>query len=166
MCSSDLGGAPGMGTGAARPGRPASSPSNAPEDDSTSDDPTLKRLKTSESLGAGSMTRDEGQLTAKVLRREKVSNVDTKQLQSTHSDSMFQGSLLQSSVPSIRDVAKKANAEPQVKEEGEARFKARQLMLAPSTEEHPKTPESSHVKSESSPSPSPSASASVKPSSR
>ena len=185
--SDPFGGAPGMGA-ASHARKPASSDSNS--DSSDTDDPSLTRLKTSDSLGSGSMTRDEGQLTAKVLRREKISNVDTKKLPTSKTDSKFQGSLLQSSVSSISDVGQnsdngekphlnlqnvgaqpkadegeKENAAPP-KDEDDARFKARQLMLNPSGEGQAKTKEARRSKTDSSASPSPSPSVSASPSSR
>lgn len=172
-----------MGTGNTRGRKPADSDPNT--DDSNTDDPTLTRMRTKDSLGSGSMTRDEGQLTAKVLRREKISNVDSKQLPTGKTDTKFQGSLLQSSVSSISDVGEKThlnlqntylqpkadegekeNAEPPLKDENEARFKARQLMLNAATDEHTKTKEASRPKADSSASPSPSPSVSASPSSR
>lgn len=113
------------------------------------------------------MVRDEGQLTAKVLRKEKITNVDTKQLPTTKTDSKFQGSFIDSGVSSIRNVAAKKDAAPAVQNEEDARFKAQQLMFTPSTtEERIKAKESARTKADSSPSPSPSPSASGSPSSR
>jgi hypothetical protein len=74
------------------------------------DDPTLYRTKTKDGLAVGAMSRDEGQLTAKPRRREKISVVDsTKKLPTSGTDPKFQGSLLHSSVTSIDDVADKTN---------------------------------------------------------
>ena len=173
--------APGMG--ASTSGRPAKSDSSDDsESDSEVDDPTLYRMKTSEGVGAGELTRDEGELTRKPRRREKVSTVEsTKHLPTTGTDSKFQGSLIDSSVTSIRDVGGKTHLDLQTtrvqgtdkveaetpikdKDEGEARFKARQLML--STEEPANKKDSSQTKADSSPSPSPSPNRSASPSSR
>ena len=169
--------APGMGGS----GRPAKSGSDNSDTDSESDvdDPTLYRMKTSEGVGAGELTRDEGELTRKPRRREKVATVEsTKHLPTTGTDSKFQGSLIDSSVTSIRDVGAKTHLDLQTrplgndkpeaktpaKDEGDARFKARQLML--STEEPANKKDSSQTKADSSPSPSPSPNRSASPSSR
>jgi hypothetical protein len=173
-----------MGTGSRK--KPASSDANDDGDSSDTEDPTLHRLRTKDSLASGAMSRDDGELTAKLRKREKVSNVEsTKQLPTSKTDSKFQGSLLQSSVSSISDVGEKAhlnlqnvqlqpkaedsekeNAEAPVKEENEARFKARQLMLNASPEEHPKNAEPPRAKAASAASPSPSPGASASPSRR
>ncbi len=174
-------GAPGMGAGStSHPGK--SSGSDSSEGDSSDvDDPTLYRMKTKDSVASGAMSRDDGELTRRLKKPEKVLNVEsTKQLPTSKPDPKFEGSLLQSSVGSIRDVGAKThlelqtkgdgseteNAEPPIKDEGEARFKARRLMLNPSTEEQTKKTESPRTKADSSSSPSPSPSASVTPSSR
>ena len=138
------------------------------------DDPSLQRLKSSDSLGQGTMSRDDGQLTAKVRRREKVSHVEsTKQLPTSGIDPKFQGSLLHSSVSSITDVGEKttsnatgpeAGASPAAEDESDPRFKAKQLVFTPMTKDESKTQESPRTKADSSPSPSPSPSASVTPS--
>ena len=137
------------------------------------DDPTLTRLKGKDSLASGIMSRDEGQLTAKVLRREKISKVEsTKQLHTSGTDPKFQGSLLHSSVGSILDVSEKANsntsadADDDAKDEGDPRFKAKRLVFTPMTDEESKKSDSPRIKADASPSPSPSPSASVTPSSR
>jgi hypothetical protein len=138
------------------------------------DDPTLMRLKGKDSLAAGSMSRDEGQLTAKARRREKISQVEsTKQLHTSGIDPKFQGSLLHSSVGSIRDIGEKAattntsaDTDTEVKDEGDPRFKAKSLMLTPATEEESKKSDSPRIKADASPSPSPSPTASVTPSNR
>jgi hypothetical protein len=144
------------------------------------DDPSLTRLGTTNSLARGSMSRDEGQLTAKPRRREKVLKVEsTKQLPTSGTDPKFQGSLLHSSVTSIQDVGEKANAEEkandedkandeeEVKDEGDPRFKAKRLVFSPSTENESKITKkkSPRTKADSSPSPSPSPNASATPSS-
>lgn len=179
--------------------RPSASDDGS-SNDSDTDDPTLTRMKTKDSLASGEMTRDEGELTRKVMRKEKVANVDTKQLPTSGSDSKFSGSLLQSSVGSIMDVSgsgqmarrsqhvntdekahlnlqnlepqangddgEKENAEPPAKNESDARFKARQLMMNGSTEENSKKTESPQTRADSSPSPSPSPNRTANPSSR
>lgn len=141
----------------------------------------MYRMKTRDSVGSGAMIRDDGELTAKQRRREKVSKVESaKQLPTSGTDSKFSSSLLQSSVTSIENVGEKKHLELQPKaeasekekadtakaEQGEARFKAQQLMLNPSANEPTKKTESSQTKAKSSPSPSPSPKASVDPSSR
>jgi len=125
-------GAPGMGgSSSGRPSKPAASDSSD-SDSSDPDDPTLYRMKTKDSVSPGAMSRDDGELTRKIRKREKVSKVEsTKQLPTSGTDSKFQGSLLQSSVGSIGDVNAKANIDRQIKAEGEARFKAQQLALDP-----------------------------------
>ena len=154
--------------------------SDAGDSGNDTDDNSLTRLSTNNSLGKGVMSRDEGQLTAKPRRHEKVLNVEsTKQLPSSGTDLKFQGSLLHSSVTSIQDIGDKANAEDktnaddkgnaedEVKDEGDPRFKAKRLVFTPSTETESKTTkkESSRTKTDSSPSPSPSPSATASPSS-
>ena len=161
----------GAGASATNTGK-TSTGSNDPDQP---DDPTLTRLKGNDSLAAGTMSRDEGQLTAKVLRREKISKVEsTKQLHTSGTDPKFQGSLLHSSVGSILDVGEKANtntttnpdADNDVKDEGDPRFKAKRLVFTPMTDEESKKSDSPKIKADASPSPSPSPSASVTPSSR
>jgi hypothetical protein len=125
------------------------------------------------------MTRDDGELTRKPRRREKVSKVEsTKHLPTSGTDSKFQGSLIDSSVTSIRDVGEKTHvdlqtkgqanakgeAEPPIKNEGEARFKARQLML--SAEQPASKKDLPQTKADSSPAASASPSRSASPSSR
>ena len=159
----------GAGASATNTGK-TSAGNNDPDEP---DDPTLTRLKSKDSLAAGSMSRDEGQLTAKMRRREKISKVEsTKQLPTSGIDPKFQGSLLHSSVGSILDVGEKANtttasgeADTEVKDEGDPRFKAKRLVFAPTTDEESKKSDSPRIKADSSPSPSPSPSASVTPSS-
>lgn len=158
---SDPFGAPGM-SGTSRPEKAASSDTPDNTDES---DPTLYRTKTSESLASGVMSMDNGQLTRKARKREKISNVESaKALPTSGTDPKFQGSLLQSSVSSIHEVAGKANINPEVKDEGEARFKARQLALGQGEDEQTKKKDSPQTKADVSPSPSPSPSASVTPS--
>ena len=140
------------------------------------DDPSLQRLKSSDSLGQGQMARDEGQLTAKVRRREKILHVEsTKQLPTSGSDPKFQGSLLHSSVSSITDIGEKANitaspAESETNavtnEEADPRFKAKRPVFKSESDESKTQNQSPRIKADSSPSPSPSPSASVTPSSR
>lgn len=165
--SDPFAGAPGMGT-STRPSTQKPGASDASDTVNDSDDDSLTRLKTKDSLGAGGMSRDEGQLTAKARRREKVLKIDsTKQLPTSGTDPKFQGSLLHSSVTSIQDIGDKANAEEEVKDEGDPRFKAKRLVFSPNTDNESKTTkkESPQTKADSSPSPSPSPSASVTPSS-
>jgi hypothetical protein len=159
-------GAPGVGT-SGRSGAQKPDTSDATNTGSDTDD-TVTRLKTNDSLGAGSMSRDEGQLTAKQRRREKVLHVEsTDKLPTSGTDPKFQGSLLHSGVTSIQDVGDKANAETEVLDESDPRFKAKRLVFSPATEDESKTKkkESSRTKADTSPSPSPSATASPTPSS-
>jgi len=132
-------------------------------------DDTLTRMSTKETLAAGSMGRDEGQLTRKTRRRESISEVEsTKQLKTSGTDPKFQGSLLHSSVTSIEDLGVKGSDEAQNKEdqealtEDEARFKARRLVFSQETADASKQKKTqSHTKAETSPTPSPSATAST-----
>ena len=160
---------PGAGASATNTGKT----STGNNDTDQPDDPTLTRLKSTDSLAAGTMSRDEGQLTAKVRRREKVSQVEsTKQLHTSGIDPKFQGSLLHSSVGSIQDIGEKINtstsaeADTEVKDESDPRFKAKRLVFTPMTDEESKKSDSPRTKADASPSPSPSPSASVTPSSR
>lgn len=173
--------APGVGARPDAQQKPATSDaSDASDTDNDNDDPSLTRLGTTNSLARGSMARDEGQLTTKPRRREKVLKVEsTKQLPTSGTDPKFQGSLLHSSVTSIQDVGEKASAEEkandedkandevEVKDEGDPRFKAKRLVFSPSTENESKTTKkkSPRTKADSSPSPSPSPNASATPSS-
>lgn len=171
----------------------AASKGDATDDE---DDPTLQRLKSKDSMGQGGFSRDEGQLTAKARRREKISTESTKQLHTSGTDPKFQGSLLHSSVGSIEEVGATANtsagyhmnaetaAQPQnqaeaqaqaeaeaqaqaeEKAEDQARFKNKHLVFTPMTGGDSKKKESPSTNADSSPSPSPSASASGSPSSR
>jgi len=130
-------------------------------------DDTLTRMSTKETLAAGSMGRDEGQLTRKTRRRESVSEVEsTKQLKTSGTDPKFQGSLLHSSVTSIEDLGVKGSDDAQNKadqepvSEDEARFKARRLVFSQETADASKQKKTqSHTKAETSPTPSPSATA-------
>lgn len=161
-------GAPGMGSMSnnARPARQNPNASDASNSEDT-DDETVYRLKTKDSLGAGSMSRDEGELTAKQLRREKIVKVEsTKQLPTSGVDPKFQSNLLHSSVTSINDISQKANTENKVIDEGDPRFRTKGLVFTPSTEEDAKKKESPRTKADASPSPSPSATASANPSKR
>ena len=167
--SSDL-----SSSGVVLPSAGASTTSKPSKDDNkTSDDetdPNLQRLGTKDSLGE--MSRDEGQLTRKLQRREKVTQVEsTKQLPSSGTDPKFQGSLLHSSVTSIDDigektnanVAEKTNAGADVQDEEDPRFRAKRLVFTPATGDESKKKDSPRPKADSSPSPSPSASASATP---
>jgi hypothetical protein len=141
------------------------------------DDPSLQRLSSKDTLGPA-MLRDDGQLTAKMRRREKISKVEsTKQLPTTGIDPKFQGSLLHSSVSSIEDVGEKApvhtnaNASTDVaadtgpKFENDPRFGGKRFVFTPATADESKKKEAPRSQTDSSPSPSPSPSASVSPSS-
>lgn len=134
-------------------------------------DDTLYRLKSKDTLG--SMLREEGELTSKPRRHERVSEVEsTKQLRTTGTDPKFQGSLLHSSVTSIEDVGEKANnqsgnKETEVVPEGDPRFKAKRLVFSQeAANDSTKKKEKSHTQAETSPSPSPSPTASAAASSR
>lgn len=170
---------PGSGTGSAGPGSTSaganssgsSSTSNKSNDNPTytgtddEDDPTLYRTKTQDGLAAGSMSRDEGQLTAKPRRREKISVVDsTTKLPTTGTDPKFQGSLLHSSVTSIDDISAKTDEAGQAEQQdaqqaeqpddGDSRFMKRRLVFKPqTTTADSEKKESSRPKADSSPSP-------------
>ena len=167
---------PATGTGTAGSGSTSaganSSGSNSGSNSSTNsnpsysgtDDPedaTLYRTKTEESLASGAMSRDEGQLTAKPRRREKISVVDsTTKLPTTGTDPKFQGSLLHSSVTSIDDISPKTdeagNADQQDAQQDEVdpRFAKRRLVFKQqTTTADSKKKESSRPKADSSPSP-------------
>jgi hypothetical protein len=136
-------------------GQPSdNTPSNVDGDDS------VVRLNTQQSLAAGAMSRDEGQLTAKRRAKEKVAEVDSiKKLKTSGTDPKFQGSLLHSSVTSIDDVGAKASqdGEGQV-QSGEAPLRHRVFITESSDE--PKKNETAQAKADSSPTPTPSPSVS------
>ncbi|HST30024.1 MAG TPA: hypothetical protein VLK27_04225 [Chthoniobacterales bacterium] len=158
----------------ASPTGPAPTGNNAADDE---DDPTLQRLRTKDSLGE--MLSNEGQLTAKVRRREKISKVEsTKQLPTSGTDPKFQGSLLHSSLTSIQDVGAKTNTAPAAPAtsnaenadsepmgESDPRFKAKRLVFTPMSDDESKKKELPRTKADTSSSPSPSPSASPTPSS-
>jgi hypothetical protein len=134
-------------------GQPAdNSPSNVEGDD------TVVRLKTSDSMAAGAMSRDEGQLTRKLRKKEKVSVVDsTKKLQTSGTDGKFESSLLHSSVTSIDDVGAKASQGVEGQEQSGAQPLRHKVFVTENNDESKKS-ETTHAKADSSPSPSPSAS--------
>jgi hypothetical protein len=147
-------------------GQPAN---NTPSD--VDGDDTVVRLKTSDSMAAGAMSRDEGQLTRKLSKKEKVLVVDsTKKLQTSGTDPKFQTSLLHSSVTSIADVSAKPSqaAEGQVQEQGQApaqgvrRPLRRKVFVTENTDDSKKN-ETAPAKADSSPSSSPSPSPSASP---
>jgi hypothetical protein len=165
------------GAGASATG-PASSGKDATDDEN---DPSLQRLRSKDSVASGVMSRDEGELTAKTRRREKILQVEsTKQLPTSGTDPKFQGSLLHSSVTSIQDIGEKANvssnthtsaaaeadADTDARDESDPRFRAKRFVFSPMTDEDSKKKESPRTKADSSPSPSPSSTASASPSSR
>ena len=171
--TADFGATNTQGAGASAPSKPKDA--NADDDET---DPSLQRLNTRDSLGGEGMSRDEGQLTAKMRRKEKVAEVDTKKLPTSRTDHKFDGNLLQSSVSSIGDLAEKpsaderanaeegANPKTDVKDEEDPRFRTKHLLLNQTTPGESKKKDSPRTKADSSPSPSPSASASASPSSR
>ncbi len=145
----------------------ASNASDASGSSNDVPDDTLYRMSTKETLAAGTMGRDEGQLSRKPTRREKVSEVEsTKQLKTSGTDPKFQGSLLHSSLTSIDDLGQKAsngaeNGETDAVDGGDPRFKAKRLVFTEEAANGSKRKkETSHTKGETSPSPSPSATAS------
>jgi hypothetical protein len=123
-------------------------------------DDSVVRLNTQQSLAAGAMSRDEGQLTAKRRAKEKVAEVDSiKKLKTSGTDPKFQGSLLHSSVTSIDDVGAKPSqdGEGQV-QSGEPPLRHK-VFITESTDKS-KTNETNHAKADSSPTPTPSPSVS------
>ena len=170
---------PGSGTGSAGPGSTSaganSSGSNSGSNSSNNnptytgtddeDDPTLYRTKSQDSLASGAMSRDEGQLTAKPRRREKISVVDsTTKLPTTGTDPKFQGSLLHSSVTSIDDISAKTDeagdADQQQQDaqqddvDTDTRFTKRRLVFKPqTTTDNSKKKESQRAEADASPSP-------------
>jgi hypothetical protein len=134
---------PGTTTGA----KPEGTPNEKNTDES---DDTLYRGKTTESENP--MMRDEGPLHFKKLPKEKVHEVDSlKKLPTSGSDPKFQSNLLFSGVSSIEHVGTKANETGDTVDEGDPRFKTKQLIFTPE-----KKDESKQTKSDSSPSPTPS----------
>lgn len=151
----------------------ASNSSDASGSSEDVQDDTLYRMNTKETLAAGSMGRDEGQLTRKPIRREKVLEVEsTKQLKTSGTDPKFQGSLLHSSLTSIDDLGQKAsngadNNETDAVDNDGPRFKAKRLVFTEeAANDSKRKKEKSHTKAETSPSPSPSATASPAASNR
>ena len=133
-----------------------SAPSATPDDQSKTDenDDTLYRGKTSESENP--MLRDEGPLHFKTHPKEKIQQVNSlKNLQSTGTDPKFQGSLLHSSVASIKDVGEKTTAAHDPTSDVDRRFKPKQLTFTPEKDEQPQK-----AGTDSTPSPTPSATAS------
>ena len=141
--SSGTGAAAASSSGSANSGSSSSSSStnNNPTYTGTDDpeDPSLYRTKTQDSLASGTMSRDEGQLTAKPRRRERISVVDsTKKLPTSGTDPKFQSSLLHSSVTSIDDVSVKPDqtADDQQdaqQDEVDPRFQTKRLVFKPQT---------------------------------
>ena len=131
-----------------------------PGDSTVEGDDTLYRGKTSDMQTT--LLRDEGALHFKPRAKEKIQEVDTlKDLQSSGSDSKFQGSLLHNSLTSIEDVGAKPVEGAKAQQSGAPRTRRHQVFPVP--DDSPKT-ESDQAKADSSPSPSPSASASPTPS--
>ena len=127
------------------------------ESNTAEHDDALYRGKTSDS--ENNMLRDEGALHFKSHGREKVGEVDSlKSLQSSGTDPKFQGSFIGSGVPSIGQVAEKANEAQQSEQpeyQGDPRFRDKRLTFSPQKED-----EAKKTQADSSPSPTPSPSAS------
>ena len=156
-------------SGSANPDSSSSSKSNNSNDPSYKgtddpDDPSLYRTKTQDSLAVGSMSRDEGQLTAKPRRREKISVVDsTTKLPTSGTDPKFQSNLLHSSVTSIDDISLKpdqaaddqeAQQEDTQQDGGDPRFQTRRLVFKPqTTSDDSKHKDKPRATADSSPSP-------------
>jgi hypothetical protein len=142
--------------------RPKKPDSTDTSDSSDTDDDSLYREKTKDSLASGAMSRDEGQLTRKPRKKEKVSVVDsTKKLPTSGTDPKFQGSLLHSSVTSIDYVGEKANDEADAaNEEAVPHFKKRHRVFTPEKSEESTKKETPRTEAVSSPSPTPSPTAS------
>src|SRR5690242_15455339 len=77
------------------------------------EDDALYRGKTGEM--ETTLMRDDGALHFKTHGREKVQEVDAKNLRSNRIDTKFQGNLLHDSLTSIEDVGAKSAEETQVK---------------------------------------------------
>jgi hypothetical protein len=151
-------------------GQPAN---NTPS--SVDGDDTVVRLKTSDSMAAGAMSRDEGQLTRKQRAKEKVLEVDsTKKLQTSGTDGKFESSLLNSGLTSIDDVGAKPSqaagvpGQGQVQEQGQAPAQGvthplRHKIFVTANNDESKKDETAQAKADSSPSSSPSPSPSASP---
>src|SRR6266567_7935228 len=141
------------GTGAYSSGTGSSSATSAatPNESNTDEsDDTLYRGKTSETENP--MMRDEGPLHFKTRPKEKIQEVDSlKNLPSSGTDPKFQGSLLNSDVSAIEKISEKANEDREETDQGDPRFKTKQLTFTPD-----KNDESKKAQSDSSPSPTPS----------
>jgi hypothetical protein len=121
-------------------------------------DDSVVRLKTQDSLAAGAMSRDEGQLTRKLSKKEKVLVVDsTKKLQTSGTDGKFEASLLHSSVTSIDDVGGKTSQAVEGQEQSGPQPLRHKVFVTENSDE-PKKNETTQAKADSSPSPSPSVS--------
>ena len=135
-------------------------PSGQDEEKTSEEDDTLYRGKTSEL--ESTMLRDEGMLHFKTRPKEKVQQVDSKNLFSTGTDPKFQGNLALSGVSSIDQIAASSNQSSESDEAAETeerdarRFKPRERIFKPQTEEKA-------VKAESDSTPSPTPSPSVSP---
>jgi hypothetical protein len=118
-------------------------------------DDTVVRLKTQDSMASGAMSRDEGQLTMRQHRKEKISEVDSaEKLKTSGIDPKFQGSLLHSSVTSIDDVSTNPGQEGERQSVGQPlRHK---IFVTEDSGESKKKSETAQAKPDSSPSPSPS----------
>lgn len=139
--------------------------SGAPQsDDSKSDvegDASVYRMKTQDSLAAGTMSRDEGEITMKPRRNEKILEVEaTNKLQTSGTDPKFQGSLLHSSVTSIDDVGAKSDVVSEGPEKGGPRPALRHKVFVTETSDEAKKKESTRAEAESTPSATPSPTAS------
>jgi hypothetical protein len=132
-----------------------------PSNSDVEDDDTLYRTKTQDSLASGAMSRDEGQLTRKPRRTEKILKVEsTKQLPTSGTDPKFQGSLLHSSLTSIDDVGAKASQKGEGQEQGGPSSGLKHKVFLTEDSDESKKKESAHAKADSSPSPTPSPSVS------
>ncbi len=137
----------GIGTVKEKGPTPEGTPDESKTDES---DDTLYRGKTTES--GNPMLRDEGPLHFKTRPKEKIQEVDSlKNLQSSGTDPKFQGSLLNSDVSAIEKISEKANEDREETDQGDPRFKTKQLTFTPD-----KNDESKKAQSDSSPSPTPS----------
>jgi hypothetical protein len=130
--------------------------------DNVEGDDSVVRLKTSDSMAAGAMSRDEGQLSRKRQPKERVSEVDSKKLKTSGTDGKFQGSLLHSSVTSIDDVGVKASQDAEGQAQSGAQPLRHKVFVTENNDESKKN-ETAHAKADSSPSSSPSPSPSASP---
>lgn len=138
------------------------------EANTAQEDDALYRGKTGEM--ESTFIRDEGALHFKTHGREKVQEVDSKNLRTSGIDKTFQGRLLHDSLTSIEDVgakqAEETHAVQQIDAQQQLDSQGRRHQVFGAPTDEVKKSEPARAKSDASPSPSPSASASPSPSKR